>query len=173
IVTDIIPESQRKKIINLFGEFDEMLSSYIRGQFFLILLLSLYYILFFHLISFDFALVLGLLSGVMIIIPFIGAIFSFLVVIIVGYFSFGLSYNLLYLTLIFIVGHTIEGYIFTPHIIGKKIGLHPILILISLLLGGNMFGIEGVIFALPVAGILKILFIHMLNYYKNTRLYRL
>jgi putative permease len=73
--------------------------------------------------------------------------------------------------LIFVIGHIIESYVLSPQIIGEKIGLHPVWIIFAVFAGGNILGFVGILFALPIAGIIKILLTHLISYYKSTKIY--
>lgn len=111
-----------------------------------------YYVLGLNFIGFDLALLLGVLSGFLIIIPFIGAIISILMVTISCYFTFGAGIELLYVIILYIVGHAVEGYILAPKIIGNRIGLHPVWIIFAVFAAGSVLGSIGLVFAIPIAG---------------------
>lgn len=170
-IESLFPRKSKKKIREIFYSIDGLLSAYIRGQMNICLMLTIYYVIGLEILGFDLALLLGMISGFLIIIPFIGAVISFLLVIIVCYVTFGYGAELLYTTLLFAVGHTIEGYILAPKIIGGKIGLHPLWIIFAMFAAGSLFGVWGVMFAIPMAGILKILLSNMIDYYKSTKIY--
>ena len=78
---------------------------------------------------------------------------------------------LVYVLVLFVVAHVIEGYILTPKIIGGKIGLHPVWIIFAVFAAGSVFGFIGIIFAIPIAGIIKILLTHIIDYYKSSKIY--
>ena len=69
------------------------------------------------------------------------------------------------------VAQTIEGWVLTPKLVGGRVGLHPVWVLISLLLGGELFGIGGVIVAVPVAAALRVVLGHALRAYRESPLY--
>lgn len=168
----LMPEHGKNKMREIFISINELLSGYIRGQLNICLILSIYYTIGLSLIGIDLALLLGLLSGFLIIIPFIGAIASFLLAALSCYVTFGFGYEFIYMTILFIVGHTIEGYILVPKIIGNKIGLHPVWVIFSVFAAGSLFGFIGILFAIPIAGIVKVLVLQFLDYYKTTSFYR-
>jgi putative permease len=171
-IESVVPMRGKSKIREIFISINQLLSAYIRGQLNICMILAFYYTLGLNLINFDLALLLGLLSGFLIIIPFIGAMLSFLMVAISCYFTFGIGFELIYVTILYIIGHTIEGYILAPKIIGDRIGLHPLWIMFAVFAGGSVFGFIGVVFAIPLAGIVKVLLMHLIDYYKSSSMYR-
>ena len=135
-------------------------------------MLTVYYIIGLNLIGIDLALLLGVLSGFLIIIPFIGAMISFLLVTISCYFTFGAGIELVYVIALFVIGHTVEGYILAPKIIGDRIGLHPVWIIFSVFAAGTLFGFLGIMFAIPLAGIVKVIVTNIIDYYKSSKIYK-
>ena len=170
-VESILPLKEKGKVGKIFSDINTLLSAYIRGQLNICLLLSLYYIVGLNLIGIDLALLLGIISGFLVIIPFIGAFISLFLMLVSCYFSYGASVEILYILVLFAIAHIIEGYILTPKIIGDKIGLHPVWIIFAVFAVGSVFGFIGIIFAIPIAGIIKILLFHMIDYYKSSKIY--
>lgn len=168
----LMPEHGKNKMREIFISINELLSGYIRGQLNICLILSVYYVIGLSLIGIDLALLLGLLSGFLIIIPFIGAIASFILASLSCYVTFGFGYEFIYMTILYVIGHTVEGYILAPKIIGNKIGLHPVWIIFAVFAAGSLFGFVGILFAIPLAGIVKVLVLQFLDYYKTTSFYR-
>lgn len=171
-VNSLIPEQERSKIRSIFTSINSLLAAYIRGQLNICFILAIYYVVGLSVIGVDLAVLLGILSGFLIIIPFIGAFTSFLLALISCYMSFGFGHQLAYLLLLYGVGHGIEGYILAPKVIGNKIGLHPLWIIFSVFAAGALFGFIGILFAIPLAGITKVLITHCIEYYKTTKYYK-
>lgn len=167
----LFPVKSKGQMHEIILSINQLLSDYIRGQLIICVILSIYYIISFSLVGLDFALLLGLCSGFLVLIPFIGTIISCSIVMLSGYIAFGLDIHILYILVIYIVAHFLEGYYLTPKIIGEKIGLHPLWIVFAVLVAANLYGILGIVIALPVAGIIKILWEHLLNYYKLSAIY--
>ncbi|ABV85055.1 Permease PerM-like protein [Rickettsia massiliae MTU5] len=169
----LLPIKTRPKILKILSAINNLLSAYIRGQLNICLLLSTYYSIAFTVIGIDLALLLGILTGFLVIIPFLGTFISFLLTLIIGYLTFGVTTKLLYIMIIYLVGNICESYIFTPKIIGDKIGLHPLWIIFSIFACGSLFGIIGIFFAIPIAGITKILLLNLIKFYKSSKFYRI
>lgn len=171
-VESILPIKGKSKVREIFASINELLSAYIRGQLNICLILAIYYFIGFYIIGLDLALLLGIISGFFIIIPFIGVLLSFSLVMIIAYFVFGATIELGYITMLFVVGHVIEAYILTPKIIGNRIGLHPVWIIFAVFIAANLFGIVGIMLAIPIAGIIKVFLGYMIDYYKSSNMYK-
>jgi putative permease len=164
----LIPQSKRGLVNQIIFEIDDLFAKYLKGQMNLCFIMSVYYILGMHYIKLDLAILLGLISGFLVIIPMIGFSVSFLISLINCYLLFDYGYELFFIIGLFVVGHIVEASYLTPKIIGDNIGLHPAWIIFSLLVSGSIFGIVGIIFAVPIAGVIKILLRHLIKWYKKT-----
>ncbi|XVN41673.1 MAG: AI-2E family transporter [Rickettsia endosymbiont of Argas persicus] len=169
----LLPLKSRHRILEILSSINRLLAAYIRGQLNICLLLSIYYSISFTVIGIDLALLLGILTGFLVIIPFIGTFISFLLTITIGYLTFGATTKLFYIMVIYLIGNVCESYILTPKIIGDKIGLHPLWIIFSIFACGSLFGFVGIFFAIPIAGITKILLLNIIKFYKSSKFYRL
>ena len=170
-VEALLPATHKQKIVTIFSDINTLLSAYMRGQLNICLMLSCYYSISLAFIGIDLGLLLGVLSGFLIIIPFIGGFISFTLAMIIGYFTFGLSNKLLYVFITYIIGYSMESYILSPTIIGEHIGLHPVWVMLGVFVCGSLFGFWGVFFAIPIAGIIKILLGVIVDGYKSSRFY--
>ncbi|WP_425360683.1 MULTISPECIES: AI-2E family transporter [unclassified Candidatus Tisiphia] len=168
----LLPLKGKKKILKILSAINTSLSAYIRGQLNVCLLLSIYYGASLSILGVDLGLLLGVLSGFSIIIPFVGILISFSLTMIVSYFAFGMVSTLFYIIIIYLVGTIVEGYILSPKIIGDKIGLHPLWIIFAVLALGNIFGFLGILFAIPIASIIKVLFLAAIDFYKSSKFYK-
>lgn len=171
-IEGILPVQGKSKTREIFSGINNLLSAYIRGQLNICFLLGIYYVAGLKLIGIDLALLLGMVAGFLVIIPFIGALISLCLMMTSCYFSYGVSPELLYILILVAAGHIIEGYILTPKIIGNRIGLHPVWIIFAVFAAGSLFGFIGIIFAIPIAGIIKLLLRHLIDYYKSSKLYK-
>ncbi|MGI4753237.1 MAG: AI-2E family transporter [Janthinobacterium lividum] len=169
----LLPLKSRHKILGILSSINSLLAAYIRGQLNICLMLSIYYSISFSIIGIDLALLLGILTGFLVIIPFIGTFISFLLTLTIGYLTFGATTQLFYIMVVYIIGNICESYILTPKIIGDKIGLHPLWIIFSIFACGSLFGFIGIFFAIPIAGVTKILLFNIIKFYKSSRFYRL
>jgi putative permease len=168
---DIVPIAYKARYKFLINEIDTLLAAYIRGQLNTCMILALYYSTILTIFRVDFALLLGFVSGFLIIIPFIGFAISLALSLLVAYIGEHSLAVSLYILIAYITGHALEGYILIPRLVGRSIGLHPVWVVFAILALGNLYGIIGIIAAIPVAGIIKILLKFAFGYYKNSELY--
>ncbi len=168
----LLPIQGKSKTREIVYSIHELLSAYIRGQLNICMILTCYYVIGLSIIGIDLALLLGIFSGFLIIIPFVGTLISFLLVSTSCYFTFGANSEIIYVVILFVIGHMVENYFLTPKIIGNRIGLHPLWIMFSVFAAANLFGLAGIFFALPAAGIIKVCFTHLIDYYRSSELYR-
>ena len=116
-------------------------------------------------------LAIGILAGVLNIVPYFGFLIGFVMstaMVLLNWSGFG---PLIGVVSVFGVVQLLEGYVITPKIVGDKVGLSPVAVIIVLLLGGELFGLLGVLLAIPVAGILRACVPDLINYYKRTPFY--
>ncbi len=171
-IDNLIPYKSKKLVRKIAYEIDELLSAYIRGQLNISLLLCLYYSVVLSILDINFAILLSIISGFLIILPYIGPFISITAALILTYLQSGIDYNLLYVAITYIVGQFVEGVFITPNIIGERIGLHPLLVIFIVFAGGVLFGLVGIIFAIPMGGVFSILIKHAVNCYKRSKFYK-
>ena len=122
-------------------------------------------------IGIDLALLLGLTAGLASIVPYLGVVVGILLAGIAALAQFQEWMYLLAVLLVFGVGQLLESLFLTPILVGDKIGLHPVVVIFSILAGGQLFGFVGVLLALPVTAILSVLAAEGLSNYKASHLY--
>ena len=169
---NLLPLLYKKDIIVQLKQIDKVLSAYVRGQINVCLVLSLFYVTSLSLLGLDNALLLGIIMGMLTIIPYLGAIIGFAICIIAALLQFSDSIHTLMTVVIFVIGHVLESSFITPKLIGDKVGLHPVWIIFALMSGGALFGFWGMFFAIPIAAILGVLLRGLLKFYFASDLYR-
>jgi len=145
----------------------QVILEFLKGLINVCLIMSLYYSTFLTFAQTDFSLLLGLLSGFSIAIPFIGMLTSISLATTITIFHFGIDHHLGYVLLIYLFGQGLESYVVTPKIIGGKIGLTPLIMILALLCWGKLFGIIGLFIAIPMTCVLKVAFKNILEASKN------
>jgi predicted PurR-regulated permease PerM len=150
-------QSNLKDLTVLIKQIDIVLSKFIRGQGMVCLILSVFYSFSLFFLGIEFGILLGLFAGMISFIPYIGVLLGGGLTLILGFFQFGFSFELLYLSFIFLFGQVLESYYLTPKFVGDAIGLNPIWVLFSLLTGAHLAGFVGVLISLPVAAILGVI----------------
>lgn len=152
----IIQENSNFNAKKYIDEFNQILSSYFRGQFIVAMILGILYSLVLLITGIKPALIVGLSAGVLSIVPYLGFVVGFGVSLVLAYLQYFDIWHPLFVLIGFSITQTIESNFITPKIVGDKLGLHPTVVIFSLLAGGSLLGIAGMIFALPVAAAIKV-----------------
>lgn len=160
----LVPNDYQKDIKTIVANINLVLNGYLRGQLLIVFISFLLFFMFYSIIGVRFALILAIFSGFMEAIPFVGPLTSgtvgALTVLIGGAPNF--SINPIQATLVVIVANFLirqaQDYLISPHIMGRAVKLHPLIILFAVILGGHLGGVLGLILAIPVASIIRILF---------------
>lgn len=156
---ELLPKGIKGKTAFIFREVDGVLSGFIRGQILVGIIVGTFSAIGLFLLNVNFALMLGILAGVTNIIPYFGAVLGATpAVVIAALQSPALALKVIAL---YIIIQQLESNIITPNIIGQKTGLHQLIIIFALLVGGKLFGIAGMIVAVPVTAILKVLILSL------------
>jgi predicted PurR-regulated permease PerM len=148
-----MPRSQQGRLQFTLNTLQRIVGGYIRGQFLLSLTVGLLVGIGMFLFQLPYAVLLGLLAFLLSFIPFIGTFISGAACVLIG-LTKGWFIALLVLGY-FILVHVIEGDILGPRIVGRALGLHPIISILAVITGSELFGIQGALFAAPVAGIVQ------------------
>jgi predicted PurR-regulated permease PerM len=146
---------KRPKVQIVLAEFAKVISGYIHGQAWISSIIGLLVFAGMYLLGVDYPMVWGLLATCTEMIPIIGPIIGAIPAIILAYLvSPALAVKVI---VFYIVIHQLENHIIVPNVMGHVIELHPVLVIISLLIGGKLLGIMGMIIAVPAAALLKVL----------------
>lgn len=169
--TDLIPPYLRAQVLVKLGEIDQVLAGFVRGQLTIALILACLYTLGFLIIRIDLAVVLGIVSGILFIVPYVGTLFGLVFGSLMALAKFGDAIHVVYIVAWIAAVQTLEGYLLTPRIVGHAVGLHPVIYILALLIGAHFFGFVGMLVAIPVAAVLKVLLKTAVEAYQNSYLY--
>ncbi len=161
-----IPRSLRERVSNVGGQIGEVIGSFFRGRLTICLAKGLFIAAGLGVCGIDYALLLGMGAGVLSLIPFVGPLLSFFAAFVLALQQpasaskegFDLLAAAWRTGLVFGLAEIFEGYYLTPKILGESLGLHPVVVLVSIFAGGAAFGMFGILLALPVTAALVILF---------------
>ncbi len=159
-----IPQQERSHF--LLDALERIVGGYIRGQFILAVLIGLLVGIGMMIFRVPYAVLLGVIAFVLEFIPVLGTLVS-------GFICVLLALTQGWLTAILVLGyfvvvHIIEGDVVGPRIVGKAVGLHPVISLFSLVAGAELFGIWGAIFASPIAGVLQAVIVALWTEWRKT-----
>lgn len=171
-VQDLIPEGNKNSVKTILSEIDDSLSGFIRGQLSVCFLLGLFYAIGLSIMGLQYGFFIGVASGVLSIIPFVGSIFGLVASVGMAFYQFGGWEYPLIAFIIFTVGQLVEGNYLTPKLVGDSVGLHPIWVIFVLMAGGALLGVLGMIIAVPVAAIIAVLLRHAISQYKKSGYYK-
>lgn len=171
-IDHMLPRREAPTIRKLAGDMDAVLAGFIRGQATVCLTLAVYYAVALSVAGLHFGMVVGLVTGALAFIPYVGALTGFSLALGIGLAQYGIDVkSLLLVAAIFGIGQVLEGFFLTPRLVGEKVGLHPVWVMFALLAGGAVFGFVGVLVALPVAAVAAVLIRHSIQRYKSSTFY--
>lgn len=171
-VQDLIPRKNEAMIKDIIKQIDLKLSGFVRGQIIVASLLGIIYAAALTIADLNYGFLIGIAAGFLSIIPMVGSVLGLLISVIVAWFQAGEINYVMIIAAIFIVGQIIEGNILSPKLLGDSVGLHPLWILFALMAGGSLFGILGMLLAVPVAAIVGVLVGFAILQYKKSPLYK-
>ena len=172
-IRHMIPNRYILSVYRIAKECDEALMSFIKGQILVMVLLGMVYAVQLQLIGLKVGLIIGMMAGIASFVPYLGFTLGFIAAIIAGLFQFGVDWvHLVLIVGAFMVGQAVEGYILQPLLLGDKIGLSPLWVMFAVLAGASLAGIAGMLIALPLAAVLKVLFQHAYDSYRETEFYK-
>jgi predicted PurR-regulated permease PerM len=167
-----IPVPQRATVRHLAREIDAAIAGFIRGQSAVCLILGTFYAVGLTLCGLNFGLLIGLMSGLLTFIPYVGSMTGLILGLGVAVAQFWPAYGSILLVLgVFLAGQMLEGTVLTPKLVGKSVGLHPVWLMFALLAFGYLFGFAGLLVAVPLAATIGVLTRFALRRYLESSLY--
>ncbi len=156
-VDALIPGPQKPLVRRLATEIDSRLQAFVRGQLTVCLVLGVLYSIGLLVIGIDLAIAVGMVSGLLFIVPYLGTAVGIVVASALAVLAYGLDWHVVGVLGVYGGVQLVEGMVLTPGIVGDKVGLHPLVVMIALLVGGNLFGIAGMLLAIPVTAAAQVL----------------
>jgi len=163
MITDLFTPEARPKVSHVLARIGIAISGYVEGLWKLSLLSAMSVTIVLLILGIPYPLVFGLIALLAETIPVIGPMISAVPAIFVAYTSTSPNTALL-LAVFYIVYYTMDSQMLQPVVMGKKIKLHPVVILLALMIGGKLFGILGMLFAMPVAAVYRVLYDELWHY---------
>jgi predicted PurR-regulated permease PerM len=167
-----VPLDQRDTVRDLASQIDTALSGFLRGQSLVCLFLATWYGLGLSLIGLNYGLLIGVASGVLSFVPYVGSLICLVLAVGVSLVQGWPSLTLLGLAMAVIVtGQFLEGNVLTPKLVGESVGLHPVWLMLALLAFGSLFGFTGLLLAVPISAAVGVLMRFALRNYLASPLY--
>lgn len=160
-ITLLIPKKQRNDVLQIGREVDKVLGRFIRGQLLVCTFVGISTTIVLLIIGVDFAIIIGLIAGIADIIPYFGPIIGIFPAIIFALLKSPMK--ALWVIISFIIIQQLESNVIAPKIVGESVGVHPVVIMLALLIGGSYFGVIGMIFAIPVTIVFKIVSVFLVD----------
>ena len=154
-----LPTKYAERGLGLLYEVDEMLGRYIRGQLIEILFVGILSTIGLMLIGINYALLIGVFAGISNIVPYLGPITGAVLASVVGFIEYQNFAIVLKVVLMFWVVQFLDNHIIQPVVMGQGVKLSPVVIIFSVMAGAQLFGFLGILFAVPFAGMIKVVFI--------------
>jgi predicted PurR-regulated permease PerM len=166
-----IPRRWAARTVELAKEADGLLAQYLRGQILVMLVLAAYYSAALAIAGLDVALPVGILTGLLVFIPYLGFGLGLALALIAAVLQFQGWEGLAIVGAIYGFGQVLESFVLTPRMVGERIGLHPLAVIFALLAFGELFGFAGVLLALPASAVLMVAFRHLAAHYLRSSFY--
>ncbi len=166
-----LPREHAQKIRCQLSLIDGILANYCRGQLSVCVILAVGYSVALGILGLEYGLAVGLIAGIISFVPYVGTIFGLSLAGGLAYIQFGGLEFVGVVAGVFLIGQIVEGYILTPKLVGERIGLNAVWVLFSLLAGGSLFGLVGVLLAVPVAAIIGVAMRFFFDRYLQSSLY--
>ena len=167
----LVPLRARSAFDSFTHEADLVLGQYLRGQLLVMLSMAVFYSVGMALFGLDLALPIGIFTGLAMFVPYLGFGIGLILAILAGLLQFASIKALVMVAVVFGIGQLLESLILTPRLVGERIGLHPLAVIFALLAFGQVFGLVGVLVALPASAVLLVAIRRVQSSYLSSKLY--
>ena len=171
MIRKLIPRQYEIAVTYLTKDCDAVLAEFFRGQLSVMLAQGIFYSLGLWIVGLEFSLLIGLTVGLVSFVPYLGFIIGIIIAGIAAFMQFQDVLHIIYVLIIFGLGQILEGMVLTPLLIGDRIGLHPVAVIFSVMAGAQLFGLFGMLIALPIAAIVTVLLRFFYEQYLNSSFY--
>jgi predicted PurR-regulated permease PerM len=171
VIDDYLPRQSLTTVREQARIVSDMLVGFVHGQALVCLILAIYYGTTLSFAGLDSGLALGLLIGVLAIIPILGGALGFVLALGLAASQYGTWREIITVCIIFAVGQTVEGNFLTPKLVGDRINLHPVWVMFALFAGATLLGFVGLLVAVPAAAVIGVLVRFGLSRYRRSAVY--
>jgi predicted PurR-regulated permease PerM len=158
LVKNLFPAKDRKRVSEYYGKIDSLLGSFIRGQLTVSIIHGIIVYIFLSILGVKYAVFLGSFGIILNIIPYFGLLVEITLAVIVSLFSGDPGFQVPLVVILYLIQNLLETSFITPKIVGDKIGLHPVILILSLFVFSYFFGFLGMLIALPTMSIIIMFF---------------
>jgi len=157
----LIPQRRRDRMLEILSELEQVIGGFIRGQILVGASVGFLITIMLLVMHVQYAVLIGVAAAVLDIIPYVGAVATFIPAVGIALFTNGPA-NAIVVAILFILIFEMEGHLIAPNIVSRTVALSPLTVLLALLIGGELMGIVGMFLAVPVAGMLRVLTFHVI-----------
>ena len=163
-ILNFLPIPMRSHTFTVLQEMNKQISSYIRGQIVVSFCIGVLMFIGFVIIGLDYAPVLAVIASFTSVVPYLGPAIAITPALIIAVVTS--PYMLLKLIIVWTIVQLIEGKFISPQIMGRNLHVHPITIIFIIIIAGNLFGVVGILLAVPGYAVLKVITTHLFEYFK-------
>ena len=171
-LADLVPHRYREYVYSRAREVDRLLAAFVRGQLTVCLILGSYYAVALSLCRVPMGAAAGFVVGFFNLVPYMSTALGLPLALLLSWLDAQSWQRLVAVTVVFFVGQTIEGNIITPRIVGGRLGLHALVIMLAVLVGGTLFGFVGMLLAVPTTAVLSVFWGDLRAWYLASSFYR-
>ncbi|QNQ80739.1 AI-2E family transporter [Lactobacillus sp. PV034] len=159
------PKRLQESFASLLHDINDAIASYIRGQITVAFWVGVMFSIGYSIIGLRYGITLAVLAGFLNLIPYFGTFIAFIPALIIGIMTSPMM--LLKVIIVFAIEQTIEGRLISPLVMGNKMNMNPVTTILLLIGASAVSGLWGVIFAIPIYAVIKIILTRLFNYYRN------
>jgi predicted PurR-regulated permease PerM len=167
----LLPASMRERTVQMGREVDAVLGDFVRGQLMVMAILGTLYAIGYSLVGVRLAIPIGIIAGLLSFIPYVGGGVAITLALLMSVLHWSGIGQLALVGLVYATVQVLEGFVIVPRVVGDKLGLPPVLVLLALMIGGDLFGFAGVMLALPAAAVAGVFIAHGLRRYRASPLF--
>jgi len=171
-VDNMIPRRYYTTVSQIKHEIDAVLSEFLRGQLTVMIMMAAFYVVGLWAVGLKFALPVGLITGLLVFVPYLGVGLGMLLGTIAAVLQFGTVTGVALVWTVFALGQLIESFFVTPKFVGERIGLHPVAVIFALLAFAQVFGFFGILLALPASAAILVGLRHLQARYRSSEVYK-
>ncbi len=168
---ELVPVRYQEAVDAKVSMIDVLIAGFIRGQLIVAVLLGTLYAIGFSLLRIDMAIGIGMVAGMLGIIPYVGSAVALALAAGLCLLQYGVGLQLLFVVGWYALIQTLDGLFLTPRVVGHSVGIHPVAVIVGLLIGGDLLGFLGLIVAVPVTAIIQVFVVELLETYRSSALY--
>jgi len=169
---ELVPHRLRPYVFSRFVQVDGLLSAFVRGQITVCLILGVFYSIGLTACAVPMGLLVGFVIGFFNLIPFMSYVLGLPLVLLLSWLDDQDPTRLLAVAVVFTVGQFVEGNFITPRIVGERLGLHAVVIMLAVLVGGTLFGFVGMLLAVPTTAVLSVFWADLRTLYLESEFYK-